>query len=148
AHLRRLRETTKPHDITKDFHGCHLHPYGYTICFANIKNHLYKMFLYYSVRSFMVAMPMWISLENCGRFAHFAIVALPATVLAWRRPAELLRQLHQILLGALPLASVAGMALGFVVWIHLHSVVDAANRELVPRFLALAVVLEFAPLGA
>jgi phospholipid/cholesterol/gamma-HCH transport system permease protein len=68
--------------------------------------------------------------------------------LAWRRPAELSRQLYQILLGALPLGIVAGMALGFVVWIHLHGVVGPEYREKVPEYLALAVVLEFAPLGA
>src|SRR5947208_1755151 len=87
-------------------------------------------------------------LEQLGRYAHFALSALPASVLAWRRPTELFRQLHQILLGALPLGVVAGMALGFVVWIHLHGVVDAEYREKVPEYLALAVVLEFAPLGA
>lgn len=91
---------------------------------------------------------MWNIFETCGRFAYFALMVLPATLLAWRKPAELVRQLHQILLGALPLGFVAGMALGFVVWIHLHGVVDAAYREQVPRFLALAIVLEFAPLGA
>src|SRR5205809_5796580 len=91
---------------------------------------------------------MWTTLEHCGRFAYFALTAVPAALLAWRRPAELLRQLYLILLGALPLGVVAGMALGFVVWIHLHGVVDAAYREQVPRFLALAIVLEFAPLGA
>ena len=47
-------------------------------------------------------------LEQLGRYAHFALSALPASVLAWRRPAELFRQLHQILLGALPLGIVAG----------------------------------------
>jgi len=91
---------------------------------------------------------MWNALERCGRFTHFALLALPAALGAWRRPAELLRQLHQILLGALPLGFVAGMALGFVVWIHLHSVVKGEYREKVPEYLALAVVLEFAPLGA
>ncbi len=88
------------------------------------------------------------SLEQLGRFAHFALLALPAALLAWRRPADFLRQLYQTFLGALPLAIVAGVALGFVVWIHLHDVVPSHMRELVPQYLALAVVLEFAPLGA
>ena len=87
-------------------------------------------------------------LEHCGRFTHFALTALPATLLAWRRPEELLRQLYVVLLGALPLAVVAGLALGFVVWIHLHGAVPAQYQELVPGYVALAVVLEFAPLGA
>src|SRR6202040_2672024 len=67
---------------------------------------------------------------------------------AWRLPRECLRQLHGILLGALPLGLVAGSALGIVVWIHLHGVVESHLRDKVPEYLALAVVLEFAPLGA
>src|SRR5687767_14257972 len=88
------------------------------------------------------------ALEHAGRYAHFAAVSLPATLLAWRRPGELLHQLNHILLGALPLGFVAGMALGFVVWIHLNDVIQTHLRPLVPEYLALAVVLEFAPLGA
>jgi phospholipid/cholesterol/gamma-HCH transport system permease protein len=91
---------------------------------------------------------MWQALEQFGRYTHFAILSVAPTLLAWQRPAEFLRQLYQFLLGALPLGIVAGMALGFVVWIHLHGVVDPPYREKVPEYLALAVVLEFAPLGA
>ena len=87
-------------------------------------------------------------LEQFGCFTYFALTALPAALLAWRRPAELWRQLYLVLLGALPLGFVAGLALGFVVWIHLHGVVDPMVREKVPEYVALAVVLEFAPLGA
>jgi phospholipid/cholesterol/gamma-HCH transport system permease protein len=88
------------------------------------------------------------ALEQCGRFAHFACRALPAALLAWRLPGEFLRQLYGILLGALPLGLVAGVALGVVVWIHLHGVVEPQYADKVPEYLALAVVLEFAPLGA
>jgi phospholipid/cholesterol/gamma-HCH transport system permease protein len=88
------------------------------------------------------------ALEHAGRFTHFALIVLPAALLAWRRPHELLRQLHHVLLGALPLGIVAGLALGFVVWIHLHAAVEPQFREKVPEYLALGVVLEFAPLGA
>src|SRR5437868_2580664 len=87
-------------------------------------------------------------LEQLGRFTDFALRALPAGLLAWRRPGELARQLHGILLGALPLGLVAGLALGIVVWIHLHGVVERPYIHKVPEYLALAVVLEFAPLGA
>src|SRR5271163_1460480 len=87
-------------------------------------------------------------LEHLGRFTWFALAALPAALLAWRRPNELFRQLYLIWLGAIPLGVVAGMALGFVTWIHLHGVVDPMVREKVPEYVALAVVLEFAPLGA
>jgi phospholipid/cholesterol/gamma-HCH transport system permease protein len=88
------------------------------------------------------------TLEQFGRFTYFAVTALPAALLAWRRPHELWRQLYHILLGALPLAIVAGLALGFVVWIHLHAAVEPQFRDKVPEYLALGVVLEFAPLGA
>jgi phospholipid/cholesterol/gamma-HCH transport system permease protein len=92
---------------------------------------------------------MWNTFEHLGRYAHFALLAVAAALLAWRRPGELLRQLYQILLGALPLGFVAGLALGFVVWIHLHGAVKEDHyRDMVPEFVALAVVLEFAPLGA
>jgi phospholipid/cholesterol/gamma-HCH transport system permease protein len=86
--------------------------------------------------------------EHLGRFTWFALTALPAALLAWRRPGELFRQLYLIWLGAIPLGFVAGLALGFVTWIHLHGVVDPMVREKVPEYVALAVVLEFAPLGA
>src|SRR5262245_21826428 len=93
-------------------------------------------------------MPLFSHLEAFGRFAHFAGRALPAAFSSLRRPAEVLRQLHQTLLGALPLGLVAGLALGVVVWIDLHGVVGKEYRNKVPEYLALAVVLEFAPLGA
>jgi phospholipid/cholesterol/gamma-HCH transport system permease protein len=88
------------------------------------------------------------ALEQCGRFSHFGLRSLGAALLAWRLPGECLRQLYGILLGALPLGLVAGAALGIVVWIHLHGVVESHLRDKVPEYLALAVVLEFAPLGA
>jgi phospholipid/cholesterol/gamma-HCH transport system permease protein len=87
-------------------------------------------------------------LELLGRFTWFALTALPAALLAWRRPGELFRQLYLIWLGAIPLGLIAGLALGFVVWIHLHGVVEPHLREKVPEIVAIAIVLEFAPLGA
>jgi phospholipid/cholesterol/gamma-HCH transport system permease protein len=88
------------------------------------------------------------ALEQCGHYTHFALRSLQASLLAWRDPAEFLRQLYGILLGALPLGLVAGVALGVVVWIHLHGVIEPQFAHKVPEYLALAVVLEFAPLGA
>src|SRR5271166_1570382 len=87
-------------------------------------------------------------LEPLGRFTWFALTALPMALLAWRNPGELFRQLYLIWLGAIPLGLIAGLALGFVTWIHLHGVVPEYLRPQVPEFVALAVVLEFAPLGA
>lgn len=90
-------------------------------------------------------------LESWGRFTHFAARALPAALGSVRHPAELGRQFYAILLGALPLAIVAGLALGVVIWMHLRGVLFRLNPEYVrflPQALSLAVVLEFAPIGA
>jgi len=93
-------------------------------------------------------MPLLATLESCGRFTHFAGRSLVAAVQSLWTPREFFRQLHVVLIGALPLGLVAGFALGVVVWIHLHGVVERPYIHKVPEYLALAVVLEFAPLGA
>src|SRR5438105_9158672 len=93
-------------------------------------------------------MPVLTTLESSGRFAYFAARSFVAALGTLARPAEALRQLYGVFLGALPLGLVAGFALGVVVWIHLHGVVERAYIHKVPEYLALAVVLEFAPLGA
>ncbi|HXG12161.1 MAG TPA: ABC transporter permease [Gemmataceae bacterium] len=91
-------------------------------------------------------------LDNLGRAVHFAIRALFAVPLGLRRPRELASQLYEVLLGALPLGAVAGLAVGAVVWMHLRgSLEEVAGRgavQYLPQALALAVVLEFAPLSA
>lgn len=88
-------------------------------------------------------------LAGIGDFAAFACRALLTTPTALRRPGELFRQLYHILLGALPLGLVAGLALGVVIWLHLHRVLDRFDAaQYLPQALALAVVLEFAPTGA
>jgi phospholipid/cholesterol/gamma-HCH transport system permease protein len=91
-------------------------------------------------------------LEHLGRFAHFAFFTLVGLPLSLLQPRELLRQLAGILLGALPLGLVAGLAVGAVVWMHLRGAVVQFGGEsavpLLPRALALAVVLEFAPISA
>jgi phospholipid/cholesterol/gamma-HCH transport system permease protein len=87
--------------------------------------------------------------ESLGRYTYFAVRALLAAVLAVRQPRAVLVQLHSILIGALPLGAVAGLALGAVVWLHLHQLLKRFNAEAyLPQALALAVVLEFAPTGA
>jgi phospholipid/cholesterol/gamma-HCH transport system permease protein len=73
-------------------------------------------------------MPLLNPLEHFGQFAWFCARALWAAPGAFLRPRELARQLYAILIGALPLAVAAGAYL--------------------PQAQALAVVLEFAPLGA
>lgn len=88
-------------------------------------------------------------LERIGLFTQFAIrvlVGLPAALL---RPGTLAQQLRQVLLGAMPLGLAAGIALGVVVWLHLHRILAQFSAEqYLPQALALALVLEFAPTGA
>src|SRR5262245_39586934 len=88
-------------------------------------------------------------LDRLGRFCHFGLRVLGALPGAFTRPMELSRQLYAVLVGALPLAAIAGLSLGVVVWLHLHGVLKRFGAESVlPQALALAVVLEFAPTGA
>ena len=54
-----------------------------------------------------------------------------------------------MLIGALPLGIVAGIALGAVVWMHTYSVLKRTGTEdYLPTVLAAAVLLELAPIGA
>ncbi len=86
--------------------------------------------------------------ERIGRYFYFLLRAIPASLGAFGRPVPLLVQLHTTLLGALPLGLVTGLALGIVVWIHMHGVLPPQYERLLPQYLALAVVVEFAPLSA
>ena len=88
-------------------------------------------------------------LANVGGFAYFAGQALFASINALLRPGNLLKQVHAVLIGALPLGIVTGIALGAVVWMHTHSVLARyGSTEFLPTALAAAVLLELAPLGA
>lgn len=56
-----------------------------------------------------------------------------------------------MVVGALPLAIVTGIALGVVIWLHTRDVLARASPgavEFLPTFLAAAVLLELAPVGA
>src|SRR5438132_5089045 len=88
-------------------------------------------------------------LEALGHYVYFAARALLAALRALTRPREITGQLYHVLLGALPLGMVAGLALGVVIWLHLHRVLERFGAAAaLPQALALAVVLEFAPTGA
>ena len=87
-------------------------------------------------------------LETAGRFGAFAWASLAAVAASIVRPGETLRQLYLILIGSLPLGLVGGVALGVVIWLHLNGFVGRDNASKVPEYLALIIVLEFAPLGA
>jgi phospholipid/cholesterol/gamma-HCH transport system permease protein len=90
--------------------------------------------------------------ETLGRAAAFSGRALFALPFCWRRASAVLVQLHHILLGALPLGVAAGTAIGIVVWLHLRGTLQSVGGpsavQYLPQALALAVVLEFAPLAA
>jgi phospholipid/cholesterol/gamma-HCH transport system permease protein len=90
-------------------------------------------------------------IAQIGRYVHFAVRSLAAAILAIGRPRDLLQQLYQIHVGALPVSLVGGLALGCIIWMHLHGVLirfGPGNVQLLPQALALAVVLELAPMGA
>jgi phospholipid/cholesterol/gamma-HCH transport system permease protein len=93
-------------------------------------------------------------LTEIGDYAYFAGRAVLASFPSILKPSETLRQLHRVLIGALPIASLAGLAIGLVLWMHLRGVIlrtPGAGREalaFLPTAIALAVVLEFAPIGA
>jgi phospholipid/cholesterol/gamma-HCH transport system permease protein len=91
-------------------------------------------------------------LVGVGRFSHFALRALLALPSALRRPQDLLVQFYVVLFGALPLAVTAGAAIGVVIWMHLRDSLQTVGGpgavQYLPRALALAVVLEFAPIAA
>lgn len=91
-------------------------------------------------------------LESLGHVTHFALRALLALPFALRRPRQVHAQLHDVLLGALPLAVTAGAAIGAVVWMHLRGVLQSVAGsqavQYLPQALALALALEFAPIAA
>jgi len=90
-------------------------------------------------------------LVTVGRSVHFAARSFAASFLAVRRPRDVLQQLYDVHVGALPVSVVGGLALGIIIWMHLHGVLvrfGPGNVQLLPQALALAVVLELAPMGA
>lgn len=91
-------------------------------------------------------------LEDLGRAAFFAGRVLLVLPLSLRRVSGVLVPLYHILVGALPLGAAAGTAIGVVVWLHLRGTLQTVGGPgavaYLPQALALAVVLEFAPLAA
>lgn len=91
------------------------------------------------------------ALEAVGRWAAFTLASILAAVPAILRPALWLRPFYAAFVGGLPLAAVAGVALGAVVWVHTRGVLDRAGpgmADYLPTVLAAAVLLELAPIGA
>lgn len=86
---------------------------------------------------------------SIGDFTQFLLRSLAASVRAIGNPREWLTRIHSVLIGALPLGFVMGIALGAVVWMHTHSVLARyGGTDFLPTALAAAVLLELAPLGA
>ncbi len=96
---------------------------------------------------FLLDQMVWF-FEQVGHYFDFATRSFGAALRSPTQPKELVSQLHNILLGSLPLGVVTGLALGAVVRIHMRGVVEPQFLPKVPEYLALAVVVEFAPLGA
>lgn len=86
-----------------------------------------------------------------GNTAAFVIAALPGVILACPRVRWWWRPLYGVIIGALPMALVAGVALGVVTWLHTRDVMAETFPpavEYLPTFLAAAVLLELAPIAA
>jgi phospholipid/cholesterol/gamma-HCH transport system permease protein len=90
-------------------------------------------------------------LEFFGRLTAFATRAVPASVAALPRASRWVRPLYAVLIGGLPLGVVTGLTLGVVIWVHTRDVLERTGTgavEYLPTFLAAAVLLELAPVGA
>lgn len=84
-----------------------------------------------------------------GELVWFALLAVPATVASVAAPRRWLRQWYSIFVGALPPGVVAGFALGAVVWLQTHNILArTGSEEYLPTALAVAVLLELAPIAA
>ena len=86
-----------------------------------------------------------------GHLTAFGVRSVPAAAVAVVRPGWWVRPLHGMVVGALPLAVVAGVALGVVIWLHTRDVLARTGTgavEYLPTFLSAAVLLELAPVGA
>jgi phospholipid/cholesterol/gamma-HCH transport system permease protein len=83
---------------------------------------------------------------EASAFALRATAALPAVAL---RPNEVLVQLYRVLVGAVPLGVVAGVAIGAVVWMQLRGVLQTVGGpgavHYLPQGLSLSVVLVLGP---
>lgn len=86
-----------------------------------------------------------------GGATAFSVRAAPAALAALRRPSWWMRPFHGMVVGGLPLALVTGVALGVVIWLHTRDVLSRTGTgavDFLPTFLAAAVLMELAPVGA
>lgn len=90
-------------------------------------------------------------LEQTGRWTAFAARALISAAQSVVHPGWWGRSLYSVVMGGLPLAALAGLALGIVIWIHTRGALMRTTPDAVeylPTLLAAAVLLELAPIGA
>ena len=86
-----------------------------------------------------------------GELTAFAARVVPCAAAAALRPGWWTRPFYHMVVGALPLAAVTGLALGMVIWLHTRDVLARTGTgavEYLPTLLAAAVLLELAPVGA
>jgi phospholipid/cholesterol/gamma-HCH transport system permease protein len=89
------------------------------------------------------------SLTAVARYTLFALQVLRELPFAAVAVAEVGRQIYVVLLGSLPMALVAGAALGMVSWLQIRNLLSQFQADsLMPSALALAVVWEFGPVAA
>jgi phospholipid/cholesterol/gamma-HCH transport system permease protein len=89
-------------------------------------------------------------LRELGHFTNFTARTLLPVLLAFWRPREWLKPFYGVVIGALPLAIVLGVTLGAVIWMQTRGILErtAGATDLLPTVLAVAVLLELAPIGA
>jgi len=84
-----------------------------------------------------------------GELVRFGLLSIPATVASIASPGRWVRQWYAILIGALPPGAIAGVSLGAVVWLQTHHILArTGTEEYLPTALAVAVLLELAPIAA
>ncbi|MFO0936312.1 MAG: ABC transporter permease [Gemmataceae bacterium] len=100
----------------------------------------------------MAALPSLVDhLASVGEWTLFAGRGLLSSVRSLFKPGWWAKPFFDVLIGGLPLAVVAGLSVGLVVWIHTRGVLARTSPgavEYLPTFLAAAVLLELAPIAA
>ncbi|MFO0851198.1 MAG: ABC transporter permease [Gemmataceae bacterium] len=90
-------------------------------------------------------------LAQAGEWARFTARSLISAALVVPRPSLWAKPLFGVLVGGLPLAAVAGLALGVVIWVHTRGVLEKSGTgavEFLPTVLSAAVLLELGPIAA
>jgi phospholipid/cholesterol/gamma-HCH transport system permease protein len=91
------------------------------------------------------------ALATVGEWSAFTATAFLSALRSLLRPSWVAKPLYDALIGALPLAAVAGLAVGVVIWAHTRGVLARTSPgavDYLPTFLAAAVLLELAPIAA